>query len=482
MPRRPPLSRRVGTALFWPVGVTLTSVRYLGRTTPLHRREYPGSPERDAPPPLPPTVDTDDLQPPEAGAGPLFHRRYRARIRDSHVTAEELVGLLSGDPDRAAPTEFARFLKVRGEGGVMRTGDEYVVRMPGPWDGPVRVIEVTPTSFRLATLTGHLEAGQIEFRAEDEAGGRVLFTIESWARSGDRLSRLLYEHLRMSKEVQLHMWTSFLERVVKLAKGRLTGGIDIDTRVVEDEAPPRGRGRDARDVLGALHARPVNFELLERDAYTARAGWTVDEYREPLPEEPPGAPVPGGSWEVACRLIRDYEFADPEIIRAVYHPDRPLEERDMLLEARYHGLRFRFGVRVGGVRDETTELDGRPVRIWGWNYRTLQGHLEMGQMDFEAWKWLDTGEVEFRTRRFFRTAPIRNPVVRLGFRLFARRQQIRFVDRARARMAALVAAEVEHDGRGRELPPAAEAIDVRPAAGSGPARRGLDDQIGAGAG
>ena len=25
----------------------------------------------------------------------------------------------------------------------MRPGDEYIVRMPGPWDGPVRVVEVT---------------------------------------------------------------------------------------------------------------------------------------------------------------------------------------------------------------------------------------------------------------------------------------------------------------------------------------------------
>lgn len=480
VPRRPPLSRRAGTALLWPVGVTLTSLRYLWRTTPLHRREYPGSPERDGPPELPPGTDRDDLQPPEAGAGPLFHRRYRARIREARLDAAELVELVACDPDRAAPTEFARFLKVRGERGAMRVGDEYVVRMPGPWDGPVRVVERTPTSFRLATLTGHLEAGQIEFRAEDEPGGRLVFTIESWARSGDRLSRLLYAHLRMSKEVQLHMWTSFLERVVGLARGRLTGGIDIDTRVVEGGEHARRRGRrDARAVLDALHSRPVNFELMERDAYTARAGWTSDEYRQPLPPEPPGDPVPGGSWEVACRLIRDYEFADPDIIRAVYHPDRPLEQRDMLLEARYHGLRFRFGVRVGGVHDETRRVDGRPVRLWGWNYRTLQGHLEMGQMDFEAWKWTDTGEVEFRTRRFFRTAQIRNPIVRIGFRLFARRQQVRFVDRACARMAALVAAEVAHDGRGRELPRAAEAIDVRPAAGSEGSRRGLDDQMGA---
>ena len=28
--------------------------------------------------------------------------------------------------------------------------------MPGPWDGPVRVIDRTPVSFRLATLDGRL--------------------------------------------------------------------------------------------------------------------------------------------------------------------------------------------------------------------------------------------------------------------------------------------------------------------------------------
>jgi hypothetical protein len=116
----------------------------------------------------------------------------------------------------------------------MAVGDEYVVRMPGPWDGPVRVIERTPTSFRFVTLEDHLEAGQIRFTAQ---GGEVLeFRIESWARAGDRLSNLLYHHLRMSKEIQLHMWTSVLERAAELAGGRLTGGIEIRTRRVDVDA------------------------------------------------------------------------------------------------------------------------------------------------------------------------------------------------------------------------------------------------------
>ena len=85
--------------------------------------------------------------------------------------------------------------------------------MPGPWDGPVRVTAVSATSLRLATLNGHLEAGQIEFRVGSDYRS-LWFDIESWARSGDRLSNLLYTHLRISKEVQLHMWCSVLRRAV----------------------------------------------------------------------------------------------------------------------------------------------------------------------------------------------------------------------------------------------------------------------------
>ncbi|MEA2228909.1 MAG: hypothetical protein QOF04_2539 [Solirubrobacteraceae bacterium] len=235
MPRRPRLRRRLATAARWPAGIALTSWSYMWRTTPLHRREVPGSRSDDAPPALPPAVDPGEVQDAGAGVGPLFHRRYRARIRVDGLTPEALLGRIAGDPNRVAPTEFASFQKVHGDDGPMRVGDEYVVRMPGPWDGPVRVVDVTGRSFRLVTLDGHLEAGTIEFRASPSPEG-VCFEIESWARSGDRFSNLLYNRLRMAKEIQLHMWTSFLERVARLAGGRLSGGIDIHTRRVDAPA------------------------------------------------------------------------------------------------------------------------------------------------------------------------------------------------------------------------------------------------------
>ncbi len=429
------------------MGIGLTCWHYLWRTTPLHRREHPGSIEQDAPPPLPQGASLEEAQLDDAGVGPLYHRRYQARIRDAELSAEQLMERVMADPNELAPTEFARFTKVHGEKGRMTLGDEYVVRMPGPWDGPVRVVDTTPTSFRLVTLDGHLEAGQIEFRAAGRACD-VVVTIESWARSGDQLSRIMYHRLHMAKEVQFHMWTSFLERAVRVAGGRLTGGIDVETRYVVDGGSDGAGGAkrlgtpESRRILDELHDKGLNFELAERDRVSDDAGWLVDEYCQPLPPEPPGPPVEGGSWEVARRLMREYQFADPSIVRAVYHPERPLEDRDMLLEARFYGLRFRFGVRVGGVLDETRHVDGREVRVWGWNYRTLQGHLEMGQMDYEVWKWLDTGEVEFHTCRFSRHASVGNPVVRLGLRLFGRRQQVKFAHRACERMALRVADEI----------------------------------------
>lgn len=236
MPRKPSPSHRVVTALSWPVGILVTSWAYLWRTVPLHRRELDGTMDRDGPPPLPAGTSTEELQRPEDGSGPLFHRRYRVRIRDAELDAAAVMRRIREDPNRVAPSSLARFQKVGGdEDGPLAVGDEYVVRMPGPWDGPVRVVEADDHGFRFATLDGHLEAGQIAWRSRDE-GDRVVFEVESWARPGDPASSLLHHRLRMAKEVQLHMWTSVCQRVAELAGGRHDGGIDIETHVVPVDA------------------------------------------------------------------------------------------------------------------------------------------------------------------------------------------------------------------------------------------------------
>ncbi|MCV4939648.1 DUF1990 domain-containing protein, partial [Escherichia coli] len=84
----------------------------------------------------------------------------------------------------------------KGQPWEMRVGDEYDIRILGPWNGSVRVDEVGPTSFTLVTLKGHPEAGKIRFSAE--AAERTLcFRIESWARSRDGLVQFAYSGLKI---------------------------------------------------------------------------------------------------------------------------------------------------------------------------------------------------------------------------------------------------------------------------------------------
>jgi Domain of unknown function (DUF1990) len=227
------LSRRAATAARWPLGVLKTGWDYLWRTTPMHRSEEPGTMAEDMPPPLPAGTDQRDHQALHDGYGPLMHRRFVARVRDAERDARELIGLFAGKPNRVAPKALGAFEKIRGADGDLRVGDEFTVRIPGPWDGPVRVVDVEPTSFTLMTLDGHLEAGRIRFGARDLGPGRLEIGIEAWARGGDRLSNLLIDRVPLNKEVQLHMWTSVLERLMALSGGRREGRVDITTRRVD---------------------------------------------------------------------------------------------------------------------------------------------------------------------------------------------------------------------------------------------------------
>ncbi len=198
-----------------------------------------------------------------------------------------------------------------------------------------------------------------------------------------------------------------------------------------------GQPSDTRAALEDLRGRAVNFDVAGRDGYTPENGWYADDVRQPLPSEPPGPPLPDGSWNAARGLARNYDFAEPSVVEGIFDRDEPLENRTMLLVLHFHGIRVHSGVRVGDVYDETRALEGREGRVWGWNYRTLEGHVERGQMDWQVWKWPDTGEVMFRICSFAQPAREGNPLVRIGFRLFGRREQLRFLGLTTRRMARL---------------------------------------------
>ncbi len=222
-------SSRLRTVLGWPLGIAVVSWRYMWRTTPLHRSEEEGGAADLSG--LSVEQTGDRRQPAAAGVGPLLHRSYSVNIANTQMTPEELMDRVADRLNQASP-EMAMFRKTQGADGGLREGDELVVRMPGPWDGPVRVGHRDGTSFRLDTLEGHLEAGHIEFRAA-RAGDLLCFEIESWARAGDRLSNLMYNKLRLAKEIQLNMWTHFCIQAATVAGGRLRGGVTIRTHWVD---------------------------------------------------------------------------------------------------------------------------------------------------------------------------------------------------------------------------------------------------------
>jgi uncharacterized protein (UPF0548 family) len=215
------------------------------------------------------------------------------------------------------------------------------------------------------------------------------------------------------------------------------------------------RSVDETTALDGLRHRGINYDPA-RAPQDGRADghWHVDSGDIVLGREAAGEPVPGGIWEVGCVLVRQYEFADPRILRAAYR-DGELEGRDMLLEGRFYGLRFYLGVRVTRVIDETRDTGGGPQRVWGWSYQTLDGHLEQGRLNYEVIKNMVTGRVIFRVSGYSRMAPIPNLFIHLGFLLFGRWTQRRFYLAIQRRVRNLVQAAQ----RGEPLPEPAVRAD-----------------------
>jgi uncharacterized protein (UPF0548 family) len=228
---------------------------------------------------------------------------------------------------------------------------------------------------------------------------------------------------------------------------------------------------DVAAALADLRGRRVNYDPAQAPlAGGPRGRWHVDAQSTVIAREPPGAAVPGGAWETACTLVRRYEFTDPRLVRAVYSSAAGLLGRDMLLEGRFLWLRFYLGVRVTGVADETRGSGAAAERVWGWSYQTLEGHLEEGRLSYEVIKNLGSGEVRFEVSGYSRPAPIRQPVIRLGFRVFGRRTQLRFYRTVQQRLRAHVQAAL----RGEPLPEPAVGADGLVVAPAGASPHPLD--------
>ena len=184
-----------------------------------------------------PEAGAPDMQTEAEGEGARFHRTYTVTVRGSELAPADVIAAIEADIQSFVPVELARFEKTEGAERTIAVGDEYDIHISSPWDGPVRVVERDATSFTFGTREGHLEAGQIRFRAaphEAHEGG-LRFTIESWARSRDALVDLAYDGLGVAKAAQQGMWTFFCRHVAEVSGGETVGEIEV---VTEREAPP----------------------------------------------------------------------------------------------------------------------------------------------------------------------------------------------------------------------------------------------------
>jgi uncharacterized protein (UPF0548 family) len=375
------------------------------------------------------------VQGPAEGRGPLFFRSYHVDVRNPELSAREVMRRIQADVDAFSPSEIARFERTHGQEGALNRGDEFYIHIRAPWDGPVRVAEVGPDRFRLVTLAGHMEAGDIRFRVLDRPGGILRFEIASCARSSGTLVDVAYDFLRVARGGQQLMWSRFCEKVADASGGEMVDGVPVHTfRAPHGEPPVPGDPDEPspyQSVLGDIAARALNFEPPDDDA--PPEGWHHDDVHVDLIAEPPGPPVAGGSWSHAREFVKAYRFPDPELIQGHYDPEAPLEGRSMLLRGRFLGLEFPFGVRISRAFEETRNTPEGPLRVWGYSYRTLEHHFERGQITFMVGKFMNTGRVIFRIHSYSQRAHIPNPLYRAGFRIFGRRLQARFTRTALAR-------------------------------------------------
>lgn len=173
------------------------------------------------------------------GSGKLIERRYWVEVQHSERSLQELMADIQLNIADYAPGLLANFEKSKGSPGTLRPGDEFAIKILGPWNGDVRVTDVSDTHFELRTLEGHPEAGDIRFFIEphEHFPDAFHFEIRSLARSRDGLVAFGYDTVGVGKKMQEQTWVSFCERVAEQSGGEKIGDVQVRTLYEEDLHP-----------------------------------------------------------------------------------------------------------------------------------------------------------------------------------------------------------------------------------------------------
>ena len=188
-----------------------------------------------------------------------------------------------------------------------------------------------------------------------------------------------------------------------------------------------GRGwpaADLRAALAALADRPCSYpvEAVEAVNAVSDSGWTVERFREHLGQEPPGPPQPDGFYAQVRAGIEGYRFGHPALTEASFDPESPLLGRDLLILIRVVFVRLLVGLRIGAVRETTSDSETR----FGIRMDTLAGHILHGSEWVQVIKDHRTGAVMMEIDVRWRPAQLPTWWMALGFRLFGRTFQQRW--------------------------------------------------------
>jgi NADH dehydrogenase len=193
-------------------------------------------------------VDAQPEQQPREGVGAIERKRFWADIGGSRHRARELMVLVRERCTDAMTVEFDA------EPGTPREiveGATLTAALPLRGNIQVRVEEVEPDHFTLATLRGHPLAGTVRFEAADLDDGAVRFMITIGARAATVFDWIAMKTL--GRFMQDDNWRTVVERVVEMSGGQ-SGGVRSETESLDAEST-KVFERDVADLIAGHRRR-----------------------------------------------------------------------------------------------------------------------------------------------------------------------------------------------------------------------------------
>lgn len=202
------LARRWMRQLGWLLGAPLAIFRFLRREILIE--------EFDATEPVTPLPAAESRASSggqtEPGVGPLTHHLYSATTHRPKLAPEQLLAIIAANPNVIAPTEVLRFERRSGSSSSLQEDDELLIRMAGPWNGPMRVTERGEDRLRLAAMPGHPQQGQIELRVRSHHADRddILIELQTRERAAGLGFYLLWR-VGLIQRMQSYTWAEMLQ-------------------------------------------------------------------------------------------------------------------------------------------------------------------------------------------------------------------------------------------------------------------------------